>query len=879
MLLLVVGGARRRAACSSRWIEVSNAAREGAAYAAGNPTDTTGITTTPTQEAQLPGPGRRRHVVTVTAACARPGEDRRSPARLRRSAATARATPSPSPSREPFSFVTPLIGNILGSSVSLTGYRDRVAVFGLQPNDGESQADDCMRPAATAAFTRLAVRHDRDPRRVRLDAEQRPLRDRVLRLGHGATARSHFRRSSASRRPTRTQPQGTYTITLTIEQPGGVETDDAHASRCRRVVSASVVALAHGDRDPRRRPPRQIPPARWSPTFSWTRAGQLGEGQLLRGVHGPTRARVLVLVVRRRRGSDFGQAPAQHSLQRPRPVHGHAHRRRTARAARPSAQDGLPVSRRLPDAGGAAGRPAVRRSSSSPDPADLPARVLRADRRQRGSSTSTARCRRPPARRPARASVEASWVGLDRGGLRDHRRTGLPGDRRLPSRPRRHGGQPDDDALRQRGEHRTSTSAATRHAPSGTWTGQTCSTPDARRARVAFASCRPSTPITPVIGQIVGSLSLCGVDHDGHQLGGGRVRSVPRPPATPARRSSIIALSISVIVLLVGIAVDGGYALVQRRSSQNAADFAALAGRPHRRRLDRRQHERRHTTRTSRRPSPPSIASTAAATITFGATGSPVYVSAGRHGARPRRARARSRRHRRRPGDGDHESWAPYFLRIIGVSELDGKRDRHGSRRLLRRSGSRGAVFPVGIAEAFFNHRQPCSGPVITTRQDDPCYPQHLTPGNLNVPGGFGWLKFGCDGYGLGQVAPANAAAATTKPLPPGRDRTARQQLRLLHAGRPARQHRPHRQPARQQDERRLLLLDRTGQRRCPSPVWDYAGGNGIERLLPHRRLHRLPDHRLQRRQGHRGGLAPAVLPRADDDRSRASPALRWPCS
>ena len=30
-------------------------------------------------------------------------------------------------------------------------------------------------------------------------------------------------------------------------------------------------------------------------------------------------------------------------------------------------------------------------------------------------------------------------------------------------------------------------------------------------------------------------------------------------------------------------------------------------------------------------------------------------------------------------------------------------------------------------------------------------------PGNLNVPGGFGWLKFGCDGNGLGQDAPANA--------------------------------------------------------------------------------------------------------------------------
>jgi hypothetical protein len=51
-----------------------------------------------------------------------------------------------------------------------------------------------------------------------------------------------------------------------------------------------------------------------------------------------------------------------------------------------------------------------------------------------------------------------------------------------------------------------------------------------------------------------------------------------------------------------------------------------------------------------------------------------------------------------------------------------------------------------------------------------------LTPGDLNVPGGFGWLKFGCEGYGLGQVAPANdGGCQTNKPFlqteigPPGR--------------------------------------------------------------------------------------------------------------
>jgi hypothetical protein len=79
--------------------------------------------------------------------------------------------------------------------------------------------------------------------------------------------------------------------------------------------------------------------------------------------------------------------------------------------------------------------------------------------------------------------------------------------------------------------------------------------------------------------------------------------------------------------------------------------------------------------------------------------------------------------------------------------------------------GPPGGVFPVGIAEAFFNGRQPCGGDV-STNPSDPCYPQHLTPGDLNVPGGFGWLKFGCDDFGLGQDPPANnGGCSNNKPF------------------------------------------------------------------------------------------------------------------
>ena len=54
--------------------------------------------------------------------------------------------------------------------------------------------------------------------------------------------------------------------------------------------------------------------------------------------------------------------------------------------------------------------------------------------------------------------------------------------------------------------------------------------------------------------------------------------------STPDRRSqrgqmiALFAITLTVIIMFVGLVVDGGNALVQRRGAQNASDFAALAG-------------------------------------------------------------------------------------------------------------------------------------------------------------------------------------------------------------------------------------------------------------------------------------------------------------
>ena len=90
-------------------------------------------------------------------------------------------------------------------------------------------------------------------------------------------------------------------------------------------------------------------------------------------------------------------------------------------------------------------------------------------------------------------------------------------------------------------------------------------------------------------------------------------------------------------------------------------------------------------------------------------------------------------------------SWTPFFVGFI-VSNWTASATAT-ARAGTRPAGPGGNVFPAGIAEAFFNGRTPCAG-AATANVGGPgaCDPQHLTPGNLNVPGGFGWLKFGCDG-------------------------------------------------------------------------------------------------------------------------------------
>jgi hypothetical protein len=249
-------------------------------------------------------------------------------------------------------------------------------------------------------------------------------------------------------------------------------------------------------------------------------------------------------------------------------------------------------------------------------------------------------------------------------------------------------------------------------------------------------------------------------------------RAADRPKGARGQIIVVFTLALVAIILMTGVVIDGGYGLAQRRAAQNDADFAALAGA----RIVAQWISGNTLDGTDANVQAAisySIQVNGGSPITFGSPDGPTYVNpsgaftgwvgsgsipAGTVGVTVSTSR----------------TWRPFFTPIVGINSWTA-----GASAVARggyaAGGPAGAVFPAGIAEAFFNDRQPCSGP-ISTDPSDPCYPAHLTPGELNVPGGFGWMKFGCDGYGLGQEPPANNGGCRTSAVfldeemgPPGK--------------------------------------------------------------------------------------------------------------
>ncbi len=348
-------------------------------------------------------------------------------------------------------------------------------------------------------------------------------------------------------------------------------------------------------------------------------------------------------------------------------------------------------------------------------------------------------------------------------------------------------------------------------------------------------------------------------------------------PTRRDERGQVLALfviSLTVIVLAVGLVIDGGTALLQRRASQNASDFAALAGarviaeriggdttqrhgwqRPGRDH-DVDQCQRRHAHHLWR-----AERSAVRGQQRRGPGLRRQRIHPGLPGQRPVHRLVRGRRDR-----GLQPQLDAVFPRHHRGRRTGARAPPPPRAAAMRRAVPPARSFPAGIAAAFFNGRTSCSEKDISTDPASPCYPQHLTPGDLNVPGGFGWLKFGCSGYGLGQVPPAsNGGCANSKPFlqteigPPPDSFGCCTAVKL-----PGSADLIGSLPGNKASADCSYYINSGAV--VTVPVWDSAGGTGSERLLPHHRLHRLAAHRLRWRQGHRGCLARPVLPGAHHD-------------
>jgi PKD repeat protein len=303
MLLLVVGGLDIGRLFFS-WIEVSNAAREGAAYAGGNPTDTSGITTHATQEANAQRQGGEG-TMTVTATCADPANV----ALACSLAAGGNGTGNTVTVRttETFSFVTPIIGNILGNSVTMSASATSV-VYGLQPNSGTTAPDPCDPPTA-AAFTDVVTTMTVDvdaststpnSGRCAIASYDWDWGDGVALFPPSVGKQTSYTYATAS----------TFTITLTVSNPGG----SVSTTRAVTVPAASPSpsASATPTPTPTATPsPSPTNPCSMIPTFTFTKQGNSGKFNFFGAYTGqPAPASWFWWFGDGAVGS--GQAPAQH---------------------------------------------------------------------------------------------------------------------------------------------------------------------------------------------------------------------------------------------------------------------------------------------------------------------------------------------------------------------------------------------------------------------------------------------------------------------------------------------------------------------------------------------------------------------------------------
>jgi hypothetical protein len=210
---------------------------------------------------------------------------------------------------------------------------------------------------------------------------------------------------------------------------------------------------------------------------------------------------------------------------------------------------------------------------------------------------------------------------------------------------------------------------------------------------------------------------------------------------------AIFTLSFTVMMLLAGLALDATHALSQRRSAQNAADFAAMAGT---RVVARKMSGDAAGTNVSVRAAIDSaLAANGAPAPLYSATTGPRWVGA--DGALLSHVGADTTIPAAASGVAVSAtlSWTPFVLGIVGVSNWSATATATARVTIGNAAGVPAFVFPGAIWKPVLDTFTLC--PPTKTAQE--CGPDSVT-GNLdgdadkdsNPGGGDGWLAFGCTG-------------------------------------------------------------------------------------------------------------------------------------
>jgi hypothetical protein len=202
-------------------------------------------------------------------------------------------------------------------------------------------------------------------------------------------------------------------------------------------------------------------------------------------------------------------------------------------------------------------------------------------------------------------------------------------------------------------------------------------------------------------------------------------------PRQKGQAVALFALALAAIVAGVAVVVDGGYAFAQRRVAQNAADFAAMAG-----------------TRIvgQKRINLPATGAQVEAAVNAALTANDAALVEATYVDHEGNTVGSVTGASSIPADAfgvvveAQTSWRPFLLGALGIDAWDA-----GAQATAKTPGRSigGGVMPVGLNDQHFNSLDTCP----LTDLDD-CTGAHLTSGHLNVPGQFGWLKFGLNGNG-----------------------------------------------------------------------------------------------------------------------------------